>query len=131
MCLITTADGRTIFYHSAIMRRAYELGRFALRLCRDAQERNFQRSHWLKRAWAEARRERSELARRVAQDAERRAWLEHRARESAALIAAYGHNRSAIEGALLRESMRDRMDFARVAQLEAALAALPQRHQLH
>ena len=131
MCLITTADGRTIFFHSAIMRRSYELGRFALRLCRNVQERNRQRSHWLKRAWAEARSERSELARRVAQDAERRVWLEHRARETSALIAAYGHNRSAIEGALLRETMRDRMDFARVAQLEAALAALPQRHEMH
>jgi len=131
MCLITTANGRTVFYHSAIMRRAHELGRFALQMCRTAEEHSFKRSHWLKRAWTEARRERSELARRVAQDGERRAWLEHRARETAALIATYGHNRSAIEGALLRESMRDQMDFARVAQLEAALAALPQRHEMH
>lgn len=67
----------------------------------------------------------------MTQDADRRAWLEHRDREAAALIDAYGHDRSAIEGALLQETMRDLINFARIARLDAALAVLPPRHQMY
>jgi hypothetical protein len=129
--LLTAADGRTIFNMSAIMRRAFQLGRFALQLCRSTLERNRQRSHWLKRAWAEAKREVAEFARRQAREAEVRIALAASARESAALAASLGNNPLAIQNALLRETMRDRMNFPAVARLEAALVAILAAKQLH
>ncbi|SEG80361.1 hypothetical protein SAMN04488115_11638 [Bosea lathyri] len=129
--LLTAADGRTIFNMSAIMRRACQLGRFALQFCRSTLERNRQRSLWLKRAWAEAKREAGEFARRQARDAEVRIALAASARESAALAASHGNNPLAIQNALLRETMRDRMNFAAVARLEAALVAILAAKQLH
>jgi hypothetical protein len=129
--LLTTADDRTAFNMAAIMRRAFQLGRFALQLCRSVAERNQQRSRWLKKAWAEAKSEVREFARHRERDAQMRAMLAASARESAALAASLGNNAIAIQNALQREMMRDHMNFAAVARLEAALVAILASKQLH
>lgn len=131
MFLTTVADGRSAFNTSAIMRRAFQLGRYALQLCRTIAERNRQRSHWLKKAWAEAKSEAREFARQRVRDTEMRAALAASAGDSAALAASLGNNPIVIRNALLRETMRDRMNFAAVARLEAALVAILATKQLH
>lgn len=130
MLLTSQADGRNAFNMSAIMRRAFQLGRFALQLCRTVAERNLQRSRWLKKAWAEAKSEAREFARKKVLDAEMRAALAASARDSAALAASLGNNPIAIRDALLRETTRDRMNFAAVARLEGALVAALATKQL-
>jgi methylphosphotriester-DNA--protein-cysteine methyltransferase len=124
MLLRTVTDGRSAFNVSAIMRRAFQLGRFALQLCRTAAERNRQRSLWLRKAWAEAKCEAREFAHQRQRRVEMRAVLAASAKDSAAVAASLGNNPIAIQNALLRETMRDRMNFAAVARLEAALVAV-------
>lgn len=131
MLLTTVTEGRSAFNMSAIMRRAFQLGRFALQLCRTVAERNRQRSHWLKKAWAEAKREAHEFARQRQRRVEMRAVLAASAKDSAAVAASLGNSPIAIQNALLRETMRDRMNFAAVARLEAALVAILAAEQLH
>ncbi|MGO4676254.1 hypothetical protein AB4Z40_25435 [Bosea sp. 2YAB26] len=131
MLLTTSADGCNAFNMSAIMRRAFQLGRFALQICRTAADRNRQQSHWLRKAWAEAKSEAREFARNRDRDIEMRATLAASARDSAALAASFGNDPTAIRNALLHETMRDRMNFAAVARLEAALVAILATQQLH
>ncbi len=130
MLLTSLADGRNTFNMSAIMRRAFQLGRYALQLCHTVAERNRQRSDWLKKAWAEAKSQVREFARQRVLDTEMRTALAASARDSAALAASLGNNPIAIRDALLRETMRDRMNFAAVARLEGAFVAALATKQL-
>lgn len=118
------ATSRATFDKAAIMRRAYQLGRFALAMCRTPAERNEQRSRWLSRAWQEARDEAAALRSAAEYSASLKAGIEARAREAAAVAASYGNDAQAIRNAITSESMRDRMNFAAVARLETALASL-------
>lgn len=123
--LVSANGSRIAFDKAAIMRRAYQLGRFALQLCRarrePAAERNRMLSRFLTKAWAEAKAEARELARRIERDAETHAFLAERAKANAALAATFGNDRTAIETAIAGEHMRDRMNFAAVDRLHAAL----------
>jgi len=127
MTLVAMVGDRPTFVRGGIMRRAHELGRFALAMCGTAPERNQQRSRWLKRAWAEAMREFRERVTQRARAVEQRLAFAANVSETTALAAGYGDNRVRIEQALTRETMRDRMNFVAVAQLEAALALVMSR----
>jgi hypothetical protein len=131
MLLSFSTSDRIFFNKSAIMRRAFQLGRYALQLCHSAADRNRQRSRWLTRAWAEAKSEARDIARRMERDAGMRLRMAERARENAALAASFGNDPTAIKNAILRETMRDRMNFTAVARLEAALVAILATKQLH
>jgi hypothetical protein len=115
-------SNRIAFNLSGIMRRAHHEGRFARRMCRTAADRARHLSHWLKRTWADAKREAADLLRQAEQAAYVRQVLAARAAENVALAASYGSNPDMIRAAIASEGMRDRMNFAAVARLEAALA---------
>lgn len=120
----TATGSRIAFDMAAIMRRAHQLGRFALAMCRTAAERHAQLSIWLRRAWREAHDEARAL--RFAADylAGRKASIEAAAREAAAIAASYGNDAETIRNAITSETMRDRMNFAAVDRLKSALASL-------
>lgn len=127
MTLVAMVGDKPIFVRASIMMRAHELGRFALAMCRTAKDRNQQRSRWLKRAWAEAMREFRERVTQRDRAAEHRLAFAANVSETIAIAARYDDDRLRIEQALTRETMRDRMNFTAVAQLEAALALIMSR----
>ncbi|HEV2508651.1 hypothetical protein [Bosea sp. (in: a-proteobacteria)] len=109
------------FDKAAIMRRAFLHIRFALQLCRTDAQRNDQRARGLRKAWAEAKREAYDLRQRAEQEARIRADLAGRAVESAKVAASYGNDAAAIRQAIASENYRDRVNFAAVDRLQAAL----------
>lgn len=109
------------FDKAAIMRRAFQHARFALMICHTAAHRNEQRSRALRKAWAEAKSEAYTLRQRAEQDARTRAALAARAVESAKLAAAFGNSAAGIRQAIASENYRDRVNFAAVDRLQAAL----------
>lgn len=109
------------FDKAAIMRRAFQHARFALQLCRTPEARNEQRSRALRKAWAEAKREASALIDLAAQEARTRAALAARAAESASLAAQFGNGAAAIRQAIASEHYRERINFAAIDRLQAAL----------
>lgn len=124
--IFSTATGdRIAFNKTNIMRRAYQLGRFALAMCRTAAQRHEQLSKWLRRAWQEARDEARAIRLAAEYSASLKASIEARAREAAAVAASYGNDAETIRNALTSETMRDRMNFAAVDRLRGALASLP------
>lgn len=127
MTLVAMIGDRPIFVRASIMMRAHELGWFALAMCRTAKDRDQQRSRWLKRAWAEAMREFRERVTQRNRAAEHRLAFAADLPETIAVAARYGDDRCRIEQALASETMRDRMNFAVVAQLETALALVMSR----
>lgn len=124
MLIATLTSSRITFNKSALMRRAYEHARLALKLCRTAEARNEQRSRALRKAWAEAKREASALIDQAEQEARTRAALAARAAEAVALAASYGRDADAIHQAIASEHSRDRLNFARVDRLTAALSSI-------
>ncbi len=129
MTLVVMSGDRPIFVRAGIMSLAHEFGRFALAICRTAPERNQQRSRWLKRAWAEAMRELKERVTQRDRAAEQRLISAAKLSQTVAVAARFDDDQVRIEQALIRETMRDRMNFAAVAQLEAALALVISRRR--
>lgn len=121
MPLATSSAGRIAFDKAAIMRRAHHEGRFALAACRTIAERRRQLSIWLRKAWTVAKGEASELRQRAERETEVRAALAERARDAVALASSYGNDAAAIGQAIASEHYRERMNFAAVDRLQAAL----------
>lgn len=121
MPLVTLASGRVNFDKAAIMRRAFQHARFALMICHTAAQRNEQRSRALRKAGAEAKSEAYTLRQRAEQEARTRAALSERAAESAKVAACFANNPAALRQAIASENYRDRVDFAAVDRLQAAL----------
>jgi hypothetical protein len=121
MLLATLASGRLAFDKAAIMRRAHQHARFALMICHTPAQRNEQRSRALRKAWAEAKAEAYTLRQRVEQEARTRADLAARAVESAKVAAQFGNDTAALRQAIASENYRDRVNFAAVDRLHAAL----------
>lgn len=121
MALALSTAGRITFDKAAIMRRAFHHARFALQLCRTAEARNEQRSRALRKAWAEAKREAAALIEQAAQEARTRAALAARAADAVALAGSYGRDAGAILQAIVSEQYRERLNFARIDRLTAAL----------
>jgi hypothetical protein len=124
MLLVTRTADRVSFHKAAIMRRAGQIARFPLMLCRAAADRNEQRSRALRKAWAEAKSEAYTLCQRAEQEARTRAVLTERAAESVKLAAFFGNSAAAIRQAIASEHMRDRADFARIDRLTVTLSTL-------
>lgn len=124
MPLTTRSAGRLTFDKAAIMRRAFQHARFALMICHTAAQRNGQRSRALRKAWAEAKSEAYTLRQPAEQDARTRAALAARAAESAKVAAQFGNSAAAIRLAIASENYRDRVNFAAVDRLQAALNAI-------
>jgi hypothetical protein len=128
MCLHSSTPGRIAFDKAAIMRRAYEIGRHALRLSRarraPAAERNAMLSRFLSKAWAEAKAEVRDLARRAERNAADRLAPAERARENAALAATFGNDRTAIRWEIERENYRQHFNPARIDALRGALSSI-------
>lgn len=128
MSLAALSAGRIAFDKPAIMRRAAEHARFALQLWRarrePASERNRILSRTLTKAWAEAKRDARDLARRIESDTIWQRDLAARAAEAVALAGRYGNDADAIRQAIASESYRERMNFAAVDRLNAALATV-------
>lgn len=112
------------FNKAAIMRRAFQHARFALMICHTAAQRNEQRSRALRKAWAEAKGEAHRLRQDAEQEAHTRAALAARAAESVKLAASFGNDAAAIRQAIASENYRDRLNFAAVDRLQAALAII-------
>jgi hypothetical protein len=121
MPLATLASNRITFDKAAIMRRAFQHARFALMICHTAAQRNEQRSRALRRAWAEAKAEAYTLRQRAEQEARTRAALAERAADNVKLAASFGNDAAAIRQAIASENYRDRVNFAAVDRLQAAL----------
>lgn len=119
--LATFTIGRIAFDKAAIMRRAFQHARFALMICHTAAQRNEQRSRALRKAWAEAKSDAYTLRQRAEQEARTRADLAARAVESVKLAASFGNDTAAIRQAIASENYRDRVSFAAVDRLQAAL----------
>jgi predicted amino acid dehydrogenase len=111
------------FNKAAIMGWAHREGRFALRMCRTLAERRQQLSLWLRKAWATAKAKAAELLRAAERTVATRADLAARAAQADALAASYG-SADASRQAITSEHYRDRMNFAAVDRLEAALSSL-------
>lgn len=121
MSLALSTSGRVTFDKAAIMRRAFQHARFALMICHTAAQRNEQRSRALRKAWAEAKSEGYTLRQRAEQEARTRAALAARAVESVKLAAAIGNSAAGIRQAIASENYRERVTFAAVDRLQAAL----------
>lgn len=125
MTLSIARNDRISFDKCAIMRRAAFHARFALELVKARKEGAAARfaalSRALRKAWAEAKMEAAELARRAQLDIATRSRLADAARANAALAAEYGNSRPLILQAIESERMRTRMDFAAVDRRRAAL----------
>lgn len=117
---------RIAFNKAAIMRRAYEIGRFARQLGRarrePASEINRTLSQSLTKAWAEAKREAAMLIDAARREVEARAMLAQRAREAAALAAPFGNDPEAIHFEIEREHYRQHFQPARIDTMRGALA---------
>jgi hypothetical protein len=79
-------------------------------------------ARFLRQAWADAKAEAASLIRQAEHAAAIKTMLAERARQSVALVASYGGTEGVCQ-AISSEYMRDRMDFAAIATLEAALSA--------
>lgn len=121
MALASQTTTGVSFDKAAIMRRAFQHARYALQICHTAAQRNEQRSRALRKAWAEAKSEAYNLRQRAEQEARTRADLAARAAESAKLAASFGNDAAAIRQAIASENYRDRVNFAAVDRLQAAL----------
>lgn len=121
MALALSIADRVSFNKAAIMRRAHEHARFALMICHTAAQRNEQRSRALRKAWAEAKAEAYTLRQRAEQEARTRADLAARASENVQLAASFGNDAASIRQAIASENYRDRVNFAAVDRLQAAL----------
>lgn len=121
MRFATLTAGRPTFDKSAVMHRSFQHARFALQLCHTAAQRNEQRSRALRKAWAEAKGEAYTLRQRAEQEARTRADLAARAVESAKVAAQFGNSAASIRQAIVSENYRDRVNFAAVDRLQAAL----------
>lgn len=121
MALALSISDRIVFDKAAIMRRAFQHARFALMICHTAAQRNEQRSRALRKAWAEAKSEAYTLRQRAEQEVRTRAALAARAAESAKVAAQFGNSAAAIRLAIASENYRDRVSFAAVDRLHAAL----------
>lgn len=121
MPLALSTSGRVTFDKGAIMRRAFKHARFALMICHTAAQRNEQRSRALRKTWAEAKSEAYTLRQRAEQEVRTRAALAARAAESAKVAAQFGNSAAAIRLAIASENYRDRVNFAAVDRLQAAL----------
>lgn len=119
---LITASGA--FDKGAIMRYAFHEGRFAFGMCRTMAERRAQLSNWLRKAWLKARGEAAYQKQRAEAEAYHRAQRQAEAQRIAALAASLDNNPQVIRDAITRENMRERMNFARVDDLKAALASL-------
>lgn len=128
MKLATLSNSRPVFNKGAIMRRAYEIGRFALQLGRarrePASEINRTLSQSLTKAWAEAKREAAMLSEAAIREVEARAALAQRAREAAALAAQFHNDPEAIRFEIEREHYRQHFQPARIDALRGALASI-------
>lgn len=124
----TICTGRPHFNKGAIMRRAAYHARFALVLVKARKEGAAARytalSRARRKAWSAAKLEAAELTRRDQLDVATRARLADAARANAALAAKYGNSRPLILQAIESERMRDRMDFAAIDRLRAALTTI-------
>jgi hypothetical protein len=121
MTLASNTPRGITFDKAAIMRRAFLHIRFALQLCHTDAQRNDQRARGLRKAWAEAKREACTLRQRAEQEVRTLAALAARAVESAKVAASYGNDAAAIRQAIMSENYRDRVNFAAVDRLQAAL----------
>lgn len=121
MTLASNTPRGITFNKAAIMRRAFHHARFALMICHTAAQRNEQRSRALRKAWAEAKSEAYTLRQRGEQEARTLADLAARAAESVKLAASFGNDAAAIRQAIASENYRDRVNFAAVDRLQAAL----------
>ena len=117
------ADSIT-FDKAAIMRRAFQHARFALMICHTPAQRHGQRSRALRKAWVEAKSEAYTLRQRAEQEVRTRADLAARAAESAKLAASFGNDAAAIRQAIASENYRDRVNFAAIDRLQAALKTI-------
>lgn len=128
MSLAHLTAGRIAFDKAVIMRRAYQIGRFALQLGRarrePAAEINRTLSRSLTKAWAEAKSEVYALRQRVAAEAETMVRLAERAREAAALAAQFRNDPEAIRFEIEREHYRQHFQPARIDALRGALASI-------
>lgn len=123
MSLASHCVDRITFDRAAIMRRAHTEGRFALAICRTMTARRQQLSHWLRKAWQAAKAEAADLLRRAERDAAVRRDLAARAAAAVALAASYG-SAEAIRQEIEAENYRQHFNFARIADLQDALATL-------
>lgn len=127
MSLASLVGGRATFDKSAIMRRAYEHGRFALQLSRarrePAAERNRMLSRFLTKAWVEAKGEAREITRNIERRAENRAFLAERAKASAAIVAQHG-GAEGLRQAIEAEHYRQHFNGARIETLRVALSSI-------
>jgi hypothetical protein len=118
---------RVAYDKAAIMRRAYQHGRFALQLSRarrePASERNRMLSQFLKKAWSEAKAAARDIVRSVERQAEARAFLAERAKANAAIVAQHG-GAEGLRQAIESEHYRQHMNFAAVDRLQAALSSI-------
>lgn len=125
--LVRASHHGVTFDKAAIMRRAYQHGRFALQLSRarrePASERNRMLSRFLTKAWAEAKAEARDIVRSVERQAETRAFLAERAKANAAIVAQHG-GAEGLRQAIESERYRQHMNFAAVDRLQAALASI-------
>lgn len=124
MPLATLTAGRIAFDKAAIMRWAYQEGRFAFRMCRNISERRAQLSNWLSKAWATAKREAAMLMDAARREVEARAYLAQRAREAAALAAQFRNDPEAVRFEIEREHYRQHFNGARIDTLRGALASI-------
>jgi Fe-S cluster assembly ATPase SufC len=125
--LAAIPTGRIAFNKAEIMRYADHEARFALGLSRARREPVATRraifGRFLAKAWAAAKAEAASLARQAEQAVAVRIMLAERARQSVALVASYG-GAEGVRQAIASETMRDRMDFAVVVKLKAALTSV-------
>ncbi|AMJ61989.1 hypothetical protein [Bosea sp. PAMC 26642] len=128
MTLALAITGRITFDFAAIMRRAHNEARFALQLSRVRREpasaRHAIMSHFLKKAWTEAKRGALELRRCAEQDIAVRAHLAARAAEAVSLAASFGNDPDAIRWEIERENYRQHFNPARADALRAALSSM-------
>lgn len=116
------------FNKSAIMRRAYQIGRFALQLGRarrePASEINRTLSRSLTKAWAEAKAEAYALRQRATIDADTKARVALMERDAAALAASFRNDPAAIRFEIERENYRQHFQPSRIDALRGALNSI-------
>lgn len=124
MPLTSISSSRITFDKGAIMRRAYEAGRFAFAACRNVIERRRQLSVWLRKAWTEAKAEAHRLRQRAEADASTKSIAAVLEREAGALAASFRNNPAAIRFEIEREHYRQHFQPARIDALRGALASI-------
>lgn len=122
MPLASLTAGRIAFDKASVMRWAYREGRFAFAMCRTVADRRRQLSIWLRKAWQAAKAQASDLRRNIERAAAVAAFQAQNEREAAALAGCFQNDPAAIRQAIASEHYRDRMNFAGVDRLQAALS---------